>query len=147
MRHQYLPLKCIKNGFSLVENIVSATIFIALSLSVISSFMAYIKMSEESNRLQVSQILVSDVCDLISRNEFPSFSTTVEYKPTQIPGNSQISFLKKYDDKLLTVINKSAYSVGSGVLAVNMKLYKVYVYEKLANNQKKLLFQNNVIAK
>lgn len=150
MKYQYLPLKCIKSGFSLIENIISASIFIVFSLAIISTFIGYIKMSEESNRLQVSQLLVGNVCDQISRNELSLSASTTQYKPSEIKGTEELfksNQFKIYDKKLVLSVDKSDYTVGSGSNLASLKLYKVYVYEKLDNNNKKLLFQNNVIVK
>jgi hypothetical protein len=107
-------------------------------------------MSEESNKLQVSQLLVGNICDQISRNELSLSSSSTQYKPSQVKGTEDLfksNQFKIYDEKLVLSVDKSDYTVGSGSNLSSLKLYKVYVYEKLDNNSKKLLFQNNVIVK
>jgi len=149
-----------KGGFSLVENIISLVIFVIVFTGIASSFFAYIKMSEESNRLQLAEILVAEVCDKLSRNElaFSQDNINVQYKPSQIPNSGNVlgisEIFKKpefraYDDILVVNINKGINNVGSSSYNTKMSLYKVYVYEKLdqSGTRRKLLFQNQVITK
>lgn len=147
MKHLTLHQNFTKQkGISLVENILSIVIFTFASLALISGLMGYVKMSKNSQEIQISKMLINNVLEKAARSG--SVKPSGSYKPDEIDitFSSNYPELRSLNNRIRIVVDVRPRPVTFGSSTTEMKVLRVSSYNITASEYR-LLAQNSIIFK